>query len=564
MLLRNHKMSHLLLQAFGDRIRTGLRRHSLTTASRWACEHRVMGGKSFPGPWNFRHHPWLREMHDSKAISNVGQKSAQMGYTETVLNVVFFNMDVNGVDCLYVLPNQRPDASDFSSSRFDPALELSPHLMKMFSEVKNVGHKRAGSANLYIRGSNSRAGLKSIPTGLIIFDEVDEMELENIPLAMERASGQIEKQDWKISTPTIHETGINLYYKESTQEHYYFKCPHCSQFIELTYPDSLIITGTELNDPQLNDTHLICTKCKHPLDHKGKIEYLNTGRWEPTEAASVVRGFYINQLYSMAVSPVEIARSFIKAQTNAAAEQEFYNSKLGMPHVVSGSQVDDGEINLCISDFRKIDNQKIYNSPRIITMGVDVGRWFHIEVDEWEIPRNCPIADINVYARPRVIWQGKTADISGVDRLMQQLGVHFCVIDAQPERRIAMQFALRHWGRVKMCFYYRSASIRNLVPSPEIEQAIQVDRTSWLDLALGRFHRGQEGILLPTDTDQEYKDHIKAQVRIYQYDNDGNAVSKYITPTGKADHYGHARNYAEIALSMALGVGPTKDTESPI
>ncbi len=557
-------MSHPLVQAFADRLKTGLRRQSLTTASRWACEHRVMGGKSFPGPWTFKHHPWLKDMHDSKAISNVGQKSAQMGYTETVLNKVFFEMDVNGVDCLYVLPNQRPDASDFSSSRFDPALELSPHLMKLFSEVKNVGHKRAGSANLYIRGSNSRAGLKSIPTGLIIFDEVDEMELENIPLAMERASGQIEKQDWKISTPTIHDTGINHYFNESTQEHFHFKCPMCNQFIELIFPESIIITATELIDPKIEESHLICMKCKGKLHHLDKINFLSEGRWEPLVPTSNTRGFYINQLYSMAMSPVEIARAFIKSQTNAAAEQEFYNSKLGLPHVVSGSQVDDGEINKCIGNFKKIDNQKITRSHKIITMGVDVGRWFHIEVDEWDIPRGCPISDANVYSRPSVIWQGKYADITGVDRLMQQLGVHYCVIDAQPERRIAMQFAIRHWGRVKMCFYYRSSSIRNLVPSPEIEQAIQVDRTSWLDLSLGRFHRGQEGILLPMDTDQEYKDHIKAQVRIYQYDNDGNAVSKYVTPTGKADHYGHARNYAEIAFSLALGVGPTTDIQNPV
>src|SRR5262249_14884021 len=163
----------------------------------------------------------------SDAELNVGQKAAQMGFTETVLNIVFYHIDVKAVDCLYVLPAKTPDASDFSAARFDPALESSPHLANLFSDVKNVGHKRAGTATLYVRGSRSRAGLKSIPTGLIILDEVDEFDQENIPLAMERAAGQVEKMVWMISTPTIDNFGINKYYLQSSQNHFHFKCPCC-------------------------------------------------------------------------------------------------------------------------------------------------------------------------------------------------------------------------------------------------------------------------------------------------------------------------------------------------
>jgi phage terminase large subunit GpA-like protein len=138
----------------------------------------------------------------SRAESNVGQKAAQMGYTETMLNLTFYNIDILRRDCLYVLPAKTPDAHDFSASRFDPALELSDYLTKLFSDVQNIGHKRAGSVNLYVSGSRSRSGLKSIPAGFLVMDELDEFDQENIPLAMERQSGQKEKQNWKISTPT--------------------------------------------------------------------------------------------------------------------------------------------------------------------------------------------------------------------------------------------------------------------------------------------------------------------------------------------------------------------------
>lgn len=557
-------MGHPLIEAMAERIKTGLRRKAITTASRWACEHRVMGGQSFPGPWTFKHHPWLKDMHDSTAISNVGQKSAQMGYTEVVLNITFKKIDVDRVDCLYILPAQTPDASVFSASRFDPALELSPYLATLFSDVNNVGHKRAGATNLYIRGSRSRSGLKSIPAGFIVFDELAEMDQDNIPLAMERSAGQIEKQDWKISTPTIEDANINVYYKQSTQEHFFFKCPHCSKQIEFKFPDSIIITAQDQYDKKIEDTHLICYECKGRLEHANKVDLLKDGVWISSKFNSDIRGFYINQMYSSAVTPQALAIKFLKAMSDATAETEFYNSNLGLTHAVAGAQLTLEEIRACIGDFKMLLGEKIVTRQKIRTLGTDVGRWLHCVVNEWDIPHGIPLADINLHARPRPIFIGKVPDIASVDRLMRQYNVTFAVIDANPERRMAYDFANRFYGRVKMCFYGRSITARQLVPSPEVDQAINVDRTSWLDITLGRYRRGHSGIILPQDVPEEYTDQLRAPVREYIKDKDGNPVGRYTTPDSKADHYAHAQNYSEIALALALGVGESQSMESPL
>jgi hypothetical protein len=87
-----------------------------------------------------------------------------------------------------------------------------------------------------------------------------------------------------------------------------------------------------------------------------------------------------------------------------------------------------------------------------------------------------------------------------------------------------------------------------------------VDRTSWLDLSLGRFKNGT--ITLPMDTSIDYKQHIMAQVRIPKKDANGNPIASYETPGNRHDHYGHARNYAEIALQFALGLGISTDIRS--
>lgn len=537
---------HSLGELFAQRIASGLKRKSISSPSQWALQYRIMGG-TYPGPWTFKYHPWLREMHDTLAEHNCGQKCAQVGYSETMLNTVFYTMDVEGVDALYVLPNKSPDAKDFSASRFDPALELSPYLRKMFSDVKNVGHKRAGSANLFVRGSQSRSGLKSIPTGLVILDERDEMNAANVPLAMERAAGQRKKKIWEISTPTVPGKGINTIYTRSTQEHFFFKCPSCSKSIELEFPACIKITADDPNDPDLNKSHYICSNCKNILPHETKFQWLENGFWVP-QTNSAIRGFYINQMYSSTVTPAQFARKFLVAQYDAAAEQEFYNSNLGVVHTVKGAKVDDIMLDGCIEDFKCYPS---YNKGGIVTMGVDVGSRLHVSIDEWEILHECEPVDINMHARPRTIWYGAVPDFDDLAKLMADYSVRFCVIDANPERRKAYEFVLNHRGRAKICFYGRGVQGRNLNVTKDLEEAITVDRTSWLDLTMGRYHRGRNGIILPRDIDLEYRTHVKSLVRKYEHDENGNPTGKYLKSDSDQDHYAHARNYSEIALYFA-------------
>lgn len=512
-----------------------------------------MMGPPFPGKWTFRYHPWLRSMHDSESEVNVGQKSAQMGYTETALNIAFYEIDIRGADCLYVLPAKNPDASDFSASRFDPALELSSHLSRLFSNVKNVGHKRAGNANLFIRGSRSRSGLKSIPTGLIILDEVDEMCQENIPLAMERSSGQLEKKAWLFSTPTIPMVGINRHYSESTQERFLFKCPHCSKYTELVFPQCLEITAEEHTDPRIEESFLKCRDCQHRLDHETKWRWLQDGIWVPTYGGRPVRGFGINQLYSSTVTPAKIAASYLKSLRDQSEEQEFYNSTLGLEHIVEGASVRDADIEACIGSHKRGTR-----TGNLVTMGIDVGRWLHYEIDEWHVSPTATSADLNVQSRPRVLDFGKVQHFEELDGLMRDHGVAAAVIDANPERRKAFEFAMRFNGFVRLCFYGAGIHGKQIHIGKDFEPTITVDRTSWLDLSLGRFRSRPPGISIPMDVTNEYKQHMKALVRIFERDSSGNPVGRYVRGNDE-DHFAHARNYAELALPFALSLAVSED-----
>ena len=124
----------------------------------------------------------------------------------------------------------------------------------------------------------------------------------------------------------------------------------------------------------------------------------------------------------------------------------------------------------------------------------------------------------------------------------------------------AFEFAKRFWGHVKLCFYGRGVSGKQIHEHNEEasagEPSITVDRTSWLDMSLSRFR--SKAIGLAADTPQEYKSHLKALVRIYERDVDGNPVGRYVKGN-EDDHYAHARNYAEIALPFAVGLDVCSD-----
>ena len=536
---------HALENLFRQTVANGLRRQSISTPSSWARAYRVMG-QPFPGPWTEKPTPWTLGMHDSKADVNIGQKAAQLGFSETVLNITFYKIDIERIDCLYALPNKMPDASEFSSARFDAALELSTHLNNLFSNVKNVGHKRAGSANLYVCGSNSRVAFKSKPVGLMIFDEVDEMNQANIILAEERTSGQRHSEIWKISTPTIPNFGINADFLISTQEHWIFKCPHCSRRTEFIFPDCLIITAENHADPKIKDSHLICKECKHKLSHQDKMDFLgvNNAEWVPFgEPRADYRGFYVNQLYSIPLEPWKIAKLYLRSLTSKPAEQEFWNSKIGIPHLVEGSKLNEGEI------------EKNIGQPipgKIVTMGVDQGKWLHYEIASWHF--NELGNDINTSAVPHILKIGKAVDFNELDMLMKEYQIQVCVIDAQPEKRMAYAFACRFWGHVKLCYYTKGQSSKRMsIDSDEDEHRILVDRTYWLDMALNRFRTGE--IVLPV-VPQEYKDNLMNLVRRYKIKND-NQHAEYLSLG--PDHYGHARAYSEMALPLGASLVTNKN-----
>jgi hypothetical protein len=193
-------------------------------------------------------------------------------------------------------------------------------------------------------------------------------------------------------------------------------------------------------------------------------------------------------------------------------------------------------------------------------MGVDVGKYLHVEINQW-FRSNANSADPNTRAIPRLLKATKVVDFEELDSFMFNFGVNMCVIDANPETRKALEFSNRFYGHVYLCYYGNNVKGKDIIIGSDDNRKVTVDRTSWLDLSLGRFHATR--ISLPFDLPMEYKQHLKSLIRIYKLDQNDNQVGAYVKEYNRDDHFAHARNYAEIAFGITAGMGRTENVEQP-
>jgi hypothetical protein len=353
----------------------------------------------------------------------------------------------------------------------------------------------------------------------------------------------------------LHKAGIHKYFLETTQEIFMFKCPCCSRATHLIYPDCLVVCGDDEHDPRVKESYLRCKECKGELPHLTKPDWLANGFWAASLGQREARGFHISQLYSSVVSPAKLAITVHKSLKDPAQEQELWNSKLGLPHEVKGARVLQEELESAKGEYKNFSN----TGTGVVCMGVDVGSVLHIEITDYHIDQTKKIDDINTAARAKVLYSGTLEHFEELDGLMQQYGVRVCVIDANPERRKAHEFASRFYGRVYPCFYGNNVKGK-LINLNEEAGTVTVDRTNWLDTSLSRFRNSS--IFIPIDISLDCQEQIKNLVRVYKEDRDGNKVATYVA-TGP-DHFGHARNYCEIALPLAYQSGKSHDIQGSV
>jgi len=479
----------------------------------------ILDGK----PFSFRRHEYLLTPYQDPHPDQVEMKAAQMGLTsKAMLRALYDARFKNYRGILYLFPT-KSDVVDFAKGRISPLIEENPEVKKWIKDTDSVGIKQIWNSFLYLRGMNSRIGLKSIPVDFIVFDELDEAPQLAVDMAMERMSHSEIKQVLKLSNPTLPDFGIDKAFQETDQRYWNLKCPSCGEYtcLEDTFPACLL-------EMPGGSVIRACRKCKAELDPAA-------GEWVAKRPAITdKRGYHYSQLFSQFVDPKGILHQFRSTQNLT----DFYNLKIGIPWVEATHRIAlEAVYSLCGSDGIA------ESDPGPCSMGVDQGKDLHIVIGRQHPDR-----------AGKIVYLGVHRDWADLSRLIQDFNVCRCVIDGMPDINKARNLARSHPRKVFLNFYNEHQ--KGAYRWSEADWTVSSNRTESLDGSNGQIlgnpaeWNGGKTIVLPKRSDmvEEFALHLHNVAKRLEEDEETGS-KRYVYVKLGPDHFRHAFNYEAMARS---------------
>jgi phage terminase large subunit GpA-like protein len=342
----------------------------------WAERYRILSGEesSTPGRYSLAYTPVLRPIlqacSDPAVRKVVVQKSAQLGYTVSVVaNVLGYHAHHKPSVQIAVFPREK-SAKDFAAEKFDPMVRATPQLndrisLKSRALGNSTTRKHYPGGLIKLVGSNSPSDVKSTSARVVIVEETDDAsgnvggnQGDAIKLAEERAKSYPDHLILIGGTPTAKgASSIEAEILASDQRRYYIPCPHCGQahvpaWENVVIPEDPTLPTREIyGEARWEEAYYTCPACKAPWTEEQRHEAIRRGHFEATAPATGAVGFLLNELMSLFPGsrvPV-LARKFLEARHKQEEGDHgemiaFWNSTLGLPWEYRGELPEEEEL----------------------------------------------------------------------------------------------------------------------------------------------------------------------------------------------------------------------------
>jgi hypothetical protein len=513
--------------------------------------HRTKTGE----PIEFDDHYYMYPIYQSGAPMLVMQSSVMTGKSEYL---IAFGIACckNKLSVFHVLPKYDM-RNAFVSERIDPLLQDTPEYAVLLRSSEyskaadNKSIKLFGEGTWRFVSSNVRADFKSFDADVLIADEVDEFDMNNFAMSLDRLESSIYKITRYAGNPTVPGHGINTLYEGGSQYEMHYKCTVCRQWQMLDFFGCVaeMVGGGSVIDYRLRDgiedhKEFVCAKCGAPLNR-------SEWKWLPTNLRGApYPSYHLSALMSRRANPLQLWEEFCKARTNDIDLQVFYNSKLGTPYEQAGSAVT--EDLLREAAMLKVQPEKIEKGW--CTMGVDVGTFFDVRISKPVKGTRC------------CMHIGRYRSLEELLELVKRYRVMCAVIDILPETRKAKEFqdkALPLGCDVWLCSFKKTGEGESTkIFRDEEERQFKVDRTYAMDLALADLREGRN--VLPINAtsllDGFYVRSMLSNKRVLKTDGRGNKVYKW---TKEANDHQRFADVYDMLAGMVIGapaadVAPTK------
>jgi phage terminase large subunit GpA-like protein len=360
--------------------------------SKWAEQNaRLSEGVSHEsGKWHsYPYQPGIMDAFTDPEIEQVTvKKSARVGYTKILNNVIGYHIDLDPCNILVVQPTVE-DAEGYSKDEIATMCADTPCLDGKISDPRSrdgtntVLKKKYPGGTLYMVGANSPRGFRRISARLVLFDEVSGYppsagtEGDQIELGKKRADWFWNKKFMLGSTPTIQgDCKIDEAFEDSDQRRFFVPCPHCNEKQYLKW------ANFGWPDGQPEKAYYICEHCGAIIEETEKRGMIDRGEWIATKEFNGNAGFHIWAAYSYSPGATwaKIALKSVEAKRAGYEKTKtFVNTWLGECFIEEAEQP---------AWELLLDRAEDYKSPAagayVLTAGVDVQKdRLEMSVEGW-------------------------------------------------------------------------------------------------------------------------------------------------------------------------------------
>ena len=359
---------------------------------------------------------------DPRIHTIVCMKSAQVGWTEIINNVVGYVIDQNPGPMLLIQPTLEM-AQTWSKDRLAPMLRDTKRLQNKVKDPRSrdsgntMLHKTFPGGHITMAGANSPASLASRPIRDVLCDEVDRYppsagsEGDPINLAKKRTTTFYNRKILIGSTPTIKgHSRIEMAFEDSDQRRYYVPCPECDEMQTLKW------SNIQWDEGQPHTARYVCDCCGVLIAEKHKHKMLAGGEWiAANNDFPGVAGFHINELYSPWRKWSEVVTDFLAAKKSPETLKTWVNTSLGESWEEEGESVEPD----ALYNRREYYSAPVPDGGLLLTAGIDTqDDRIELLVEAWgEGEERWPIDKKVLYGDPskQGIW----------DQLDAHLGVEY-------------------------------------------------------------------------------------------------------------------------------------------
>lgn len=373
------------------KILSGMKPPEDLTVSQWADKNRRLTSESSAevGKWRTSRTPYMFDILDSftdPLIEHIVVVAAsQVGKSETINNMVGYCIDQDPGPILLIQPTI-DDVKRYSEMRIAPMIRETRCLKRKVADPKSrdaANTKRQKSfpgGVLVMTGSNVAHDLSSMPIRYVFGDERDRWatsagsEGDPWELAVARTRTFYNKKMVEVSTPTVKgASAIENSYNLGTMERWKTQCPHCGEYVELTFDNIRFeYDAAENGDKKIfhiSEIFYVCPECGGIFDeHTMKSQ---PAKWVATvpEARKhhKTRSFWLTAWVSPWATWESIILQFLQAGTDSAKLQVVYNTQFGELWEERGDMASEDDV----MARREVYEAEVPDGVLLLTCGVD-------------------------------------------------------------------------------------------------------------------------------------------------------------------------------------------------